>query len=135
MGPNHVLDKGFRTTGATAYTFGEIVTISTDGTTIARDTSAGSLGAKAIVQESIDAEKVVTGKAIINCRVLGISRVIAGAAVPLGSRVTNDVNARAVAVTRAAAGAQPAPVFGQALTAAANPGDQIDVLLTPGATY
>jgi hypothetical protein len=135
MGPNHVLDKGFRTTGAVAYAFGEIVTITTDGTTIARDTSAASLGAKAIVQESIDSTKVATGNAIINCRVLGISRVIAGAAIPLGSRLTNDVNARAVAVTRAIAGAQPAPVFGQALTAAAQAGDQIDVLLTPGATY
>jgi hypothetical protein len=135
MGPNHVLDKGFRTTGAVAYAFGEVVTLSTDGTTIARDTTPGSLGAKAIVQESIDAAKVTTGNAIINCRVLGISRVIAGAAIPLGSRVTNDANARAVAVTRAIAGAQPAAVFGQALTAAVNAGDQIDVLLTPGATY
>jgi hypothetical protein len=135
MGPNFVLDKGFRTTGATAYAFGEIVTLSTDGTTIARDTSAGSLGAKAICYESIDSTKVATGNAIINCRVLGIARVIASGAIPLGSRLTNDVNARAVAVTRAAAGAQPVPVFGQALTAAANAGDQIDVLLTPGATY
>jgi hypothetical protein len=135
MGPNFVLDKGFRTTGSVAFAFGEVVTISTDGTTIARDTAAGSLGAKAICYEAIDAEKVVTGKAIINCRVLGIARVIAAGAVPLGSRVTNDANARAVAVTRAAAGAQPVPVFGQALTPAAQAGDHIDVLLTPGATY
>jgi hypothetical protein len=135
MGPNFILDKGFRCTGSTAYAFGEVVVITGDGTTIARDTTPGSVGPKAIVQEAIDAEKVLTGKAIINCRVLGISRVIASGAVALGARVTNDANARASAVTRAAAGAQPAPVFGQALTPAAQAGDHIDVLLTPGATF
>jgi hypothetical protein len=134
MGPNFVLDKGFRTTGSTAFAFGEPVVLTGDGTTIARATVAGSM-VIGVVQEDIDAPRVLTGKAIINIRMLGISRVIAAGTIALGARVANDASARAVAVTRAAAGAQPAHVFGVALTPAAAAGDHIDVLLTPGDTY
>jgi len=136
-GPNYVLDKGYIATGSTAYALGEAVVQATtnfSGDSVARATSAAAdvLG---VCQETIDANKVATGKAVIDIRLLGITRMIAGAAVAMGDRVTNDASARAVPVARAAAGAQPARVFGRALNAATAAGQHIDVLLTPGATY
>jgi len=133
MGPNYVLDKGFLTSGSTAFAFGEVV-VQTGNKTIARATSAGSL-CLGVCQENLDATKVTTGKAAVDVRILGITRVIAGAAISRGARVTNNTSARAVAVTKAAAGAQPAETFGIALTPASANGDEIDVLLTPGATF
>jgi hypothetical protein len=134
MGPNFVLDKGFQATGSTAYAFGEPVVLVGDGTQIAR-AGAGAANVIGICYEDCELTRVQTGKAVLDTRVLGIARVLAGAAVARDSRVAVDATCRAVAATRAAAGAQPAPVFGIAMTAATQAGDFIDVLLTPGATY
>jgi hypothetical protein len=134
MGPNFVLDKGFRATGSTAYAFGEPVVLTGDGTQMAR-AGAGATNVIGICQEDCEVAKVLTGAAILGVRVLGISRVLAGAAIARDARVGVDATCRAVTVARAAAGAQPAPVIGIALTAATAAGDTIDVLLTPGATW
>jgi hypothetical protein len=134
MGPNFVLDKGFLATGATAYAFGEPVVLTGDGTSIAR-AGAGATNVIGICQEDLELAKLTTGKAILDTRVLGISRVLCGAAVARDARLAVDATCRAVAVTRAIAGAQPAAVFGIALTAATTAGDFVDVLLTPGATW
>jgi hypothetical protein len=133
-GPDHILDKGFVCTGSAAYAFGEAVVQGSTNTSCARATSAGSL-VLGVCQENVDAVKVTTGKASAGVRILGITRCIAGGAVARGARVTNDTNARAVAVTRAAAGAQPANVFGVALSPASQAGDTFDVLLTPANTF
>jgi hypothetical protein len=130
VGPNYILDKGFVAQGSTAYAFGELVVIS------ARATSAGSL-VLGVCQEALDATRLTRAggtKAVIDIRLLGISRVIVGAAVAVGARLTNDASARAVTRTKAIAGAQPLETFGIALTAASAAGQQVDVLLTPGAT-
>jgi hypothetical protein len=134
VGPNFVLDKGFRATGATAYAFGECVVLTTDGTTVARATSANArcIG---IVQDDAEVAKVTTGKLNVSVRLLGISRVLAGAAVAINDRVAVDTTARVVTKVQTAGGAQPTPVIGTALTAATAAGDFIDVLLTPGDTY
>jgi hypothetical protein len=134
MGPNFVLDKGFRATGSTAYAFGEPVVLTGDGQSIAR-AGAAATNVIGVCQEDLEVAKLNTGKAILDVRVLGISRVIAGAAIARDARVAVDATCRAVTQARAAAGAQPAAVFGIALTAAAAAGDHIDVLLTPGATW
>lgn len=128
VGPNYVLDKGFVSTGASAYAFGEAVVLNGDGTKCARATSAGAqvLG---VCQEVLDATRVATGKAVIDIRLLGITRCIAGAAVSVGQKVTNDTSCRAVA-----GGGAGTPSFGIALTAATAAGQMIDVLLTPGNT-
>jgi hypothetical protein len=94
VGPNFVLDKGFRATGAVAYAFGEVVVLTTDG-----------------------------------------ARVLAGGAIAVNDRVANDATCRVVTKAQAAAGAQPTPVVGTAMTAATQAGDFVDVLLTPGDTY
>lgn len=137
VGPNYVLDKGFLAEGGSVeYKFGEIVVHGTALQAVARATTAAATNLfVGVCQETVDAAKVATGKVFVDVRVLGIARVIAGAAVTKGSRVTNDTSARATAVTRAGAGVQPAHVLGIALTPAAAAGDHIDVLLTPGATY
>jgi hypothetical protein len=129
VGPNYVLDKGFVATGSAAYTMGELVTLSGDGTKAARATSAGAL-CIGVCQENVDAAKVTTGKVVFDVRLLGIARVLSGAAVAVGDRLANDATARAVA-SAPAAGVN-ANVFGVALTAATGAGQYIDVLLTPG---
>jgi hypothetical protein len=134
MGPNYILDKGFLTTGATAYARGEMVILTTDGTTIARATTANSrcIG---VVMEDLEVAKVSTGKAVIDIRIMGIARCLVSGAVALNDRVANDVNARLVTKAQTAAGSQPTPVIGTALQASTTAGDMIDVLLTPGDTY
>lgn len=145
VGPNYVLDKGFLATGATAYVFGEIVKVvvgtgsfSTTMNSVVRNTTATVLTTAdtmlGVVQEDLDTVRLATGKAEVGVRLLGISRVQVGAAVTAGKYVTNDTTARAVAVTKAIAGAQPVPVLGYALTGATAAGQFIDVLLTPGAS-
>jgi hypothetical protein len=129
VGPNYVLDKGFVATGSTAYAQGECVNLSGDGTKCARATGAGSL-VIGVCQENVDATRVTTGKVVVDVRLLGITRVLAGAAVAVGSRVGNDATCRAVTVAPAA-GAN-APFFGVALTASTGAGQFIDVLLVPG---
>jgi hypothetical protein len=137
-GPNYVLDKGFLATGGSvAYSLGELVkqaTTNFSGDSVAK-ASAGTDDVIGVCQENVDANKVATGKVVVDIRLLGISRVIAGAAIAMGDRLVSDASARAVPSARAAAGAQPARVFGRALNAATAAGQHIDVLLTPGATY
>jgi hypothetical protein len=128
VGPNYVLDKGFVATGVTAYAQGECVTLSGDGTKCARS-GAGNL-VIGICQENVDATRVTTGKAVVDIRLLGISRVLTGAAVAVGARVGADATSRAITVAPAA-GAN-ASYFGVALTASTGAGQFIDVLLVPG---
>jgi hypothetical protein len=128
VGPNYVLDKGLVATGSTAYKFGEFVTLSGDGTKCARATGAGAPIAF-VSQEDLDTTRLATGKAVIDVRILGIARVLSGAAVAVGAKVSNDASARAV--TGGAAGTSS---HGIALTAATAANQYIDVLLTPGNT-
>jgi hypothetical protein len=131
VGPNYGLDKGFLAQGSTAYQFGEVVRPGTVEQSVIRGTVAmTAAGFAGICQEDLDATRLATGKAIIGVRVLGISRAIAGAAILKDALLVNDTSARVVTQ----GGAAGTPVLGIALTAAANPGDHIDVLLTPGAT-
>jgi hypothetical protein len=134
VGPNYVLDKGHVATGSTAYKFGELVVPSGDGTKVARATTANAR-LRGVCQEAVDVGKVTTGKVVLNVRMLGISRVLAGAAIAVDDQLTNDTTARAVPKTKAGAGAQPGHVFGTALTAATAAGQFVDVLLTPGAQF
>jgi hypothetical protein len=135
VGPNYVLDKGFLAQGSVAYAAGDLVVSGTVEQSVARATSAATLVPFGVCAEDIDATRVATGKAFIGIRLLGIARVKVGAAVSKDARLTNDTSARAVPITRAAAGAQPQPCFGIALTAATAANQFIDMLLTPGGTY
>jgi hypothetical protein len=136
VGPNYVLSKGFLGEGSAAYSKGEIVVQGTAEQAVARATaSAATNDFVGIVVDTIDVAKVLTGKAQVTIAIMGIARVKAGAAVTKGAKLTNDTSARAVTVTRAAAGAQPQNIIGIALTSCSNANEHVDVLLTPGGSY
>lgn len=145
VGPNYVLDKGLLATGATAFALGEIgkavvgtgafVTTAnavSRATTATTNATAGEL--LVVIMEDLDTVRLGTGKAFIDCRFLGIARVQLGATVTALSYVTNDATARAIAVTKAIAGAIPTQCLGIALTGG-TVGQHVDVLLTPGASF
>jgi hypothetical protein len=146
-GPNYVLDKGFLVDSAAlnvqAYRFAKFAA-GTTGNKVTTSTATPVAGALALAADFIvgvyqdeivgmDAAKVLTGKATIGVRMIGISRVIAGAAVTIGSPIMSDSTGRGVVMSALAAGKQ-AWQAGIALTAAGAAGDLIDVLLTPGVT-
>ena len=80
--------------------------------------------------EDIDANKVATGKAIINVRLGGIAPVRVGAAnIPKGARLTS--NASGQVVVQATAGG---PVLGVPLETGGAVGTLSEMYLTPGAT-
>jgi hypothetical protein len=147
LGPNYGLNKGYLATGATAYAFGEIcreianpaASLSSVANAVVRQTTAIATGSAAttlvVCQENLDTVKLGTGKAIISCAKAGAVRVLAGAAVTKGDRVTSDNTARAVTVTKATAGAIPVQVLGIAETDATAAGQFIDVTLTPGGVW
>jgi len=80
-----------------------------------------------IIQESMDASKVTTGKATIGVAITGIMKGIAGGVIAMGAAVRSNASARFVTAT---AGSNAA---GYALSAAAANGDYFDILLTPSA--
>jgi hypothetical protein len=140
-GPNYVLDKGFKVAaGAANVEFGRWCKFNA-GTTGDTVTTSGATSAAAnppavtdflvgVYQETLDAAKVTTGKATAGVRMLGISRMRSGAAVPLGTRVTSDSTGRAIPVVLTAG--QSMHSGGVALTVATAQDQYIDVLLTPG---
>lgn len=129
-GADHILSKGFLATGSAAYNMGELVTLAAGSTLApAQVALANSQGEAVIgvVQEDLDVDKVLTGKAIIGVQVMGIALVISGATdITLGAKVTAGADARAeLALT----GDFP---FGIAMDVPAADGDHFHVLLTPG---
>lgn len=127
MGPNYVLDKGYVVQGTALGQF-ECVKGGTTNTSVTRcDTAAEFV--LGVSQELLDAAKVLTGKATADVRILGISRVVASAAIARMAKVTVTTVGRAVT-----AGVAGTNCFGIALTPASANGDWIDVLLTPGNT-
>jgi hypothetical protein len=135
VGPNYGLNKGFLAQGGVAYAAGDLVVAGSVEQSVTRATSAATLLPLGVCTEDIDIAKVSTNKAFVGVALVGIVRVKCGAAVVKGARITNDTSARGVTVTRAAAGAQPQPCFGIALTATSNANEFFDMLLTPGGTF
>ena len=136
VGPNYGLDKGYLVEGTAAIVFGTVAIAGTgEQTAVTPAATSATIVPEGIWQEDVDAERVATGKVVANVRLTGITRAVAGGVVAKGARLTHDATGRVVAVTRAAAGAQPATVLGIAKTAASAAGTHIDVLLTPGSTF
>jgi len=141
-GANYVLDKGFdvlstynssAAAGVLAYRC--VAINSTTGKIDLNATAtAFSIG---VVQESVDATKVATGKVVADVRLMGITKVRVSdtpGTIVLGSRVApsgtgaNSGGVKLAVTTNAVLGIVVGPVpIG---TPAA--GDLIDVLLTPG---
>ena len=121
MGPNYVLDKGFIAGNAIGQ-FRAVV--QTGDQTCALAGAAGDV--LGVCQEEISAQDATDGR-VADIRIMGITRMIAGAAVTRRDRVAADAQGRAVLATTGQA------VIGIAWTAATAAGEHIDVLLTPGA--
>jgi hypothetical protein len=123
VGPNFVLDKGYRANTAIRQ-FRAVVLVADDQCSEASVAASFCLG---ICQDEVATADA--NKQIANIRLLGISFGIASAAVARMARlaVTNDGR---LVTTTTAGQAQ----VGIALSAAAAAGDWFEVLLTPGAT-
>jgi len=125
---NEILDKSFAVATGSAVTRGTCAVFVTNDQTVTLATTAGGpvLG---VYQETIDAAKIATGKAVAAVRVIGIARVKATGVIARGSRV--KVTATGTVIQTAETTGLKENVVGVALqTAAVN--DEIDVLLTPG---
>jgi hypothetical protein len=138
-GPNYLLDKGYLVdAAATNVEHGRFVKFLPADTTGKKVTTATAPAAPAVAagfcvgvwQDTIDAAKIATGKCVTNVRMMGISRVRAGAAVTIGAAVTSDANGKAIPVP---AGTNDRHQYGIALSPAAADGDYFNCLLTPGA--
>jgi hypothetical protein len=139
-GPNFILDKGYKVDAAATNVehgrFCKFLASDTTGKTVTTSTApavpAVAAGfAVGVYQDTVDAAKVATGKHVIGVRIMGISRVRAGAAIAIGAAVTSDANGKAITV---AASTSNSWSYGIALTPAAADGDYLNVLLTPGVT-
>lgn len=138
-GSSYGLDKGFGV--LTAYSGGTVnkfrlVKVSTAAAPAYGQVDLNVIGTTrsvGVVQEDVDAAKVTTGKAVVDVRLNGITKVFVAATgtVPvLGDRVISGTDGGVVL----AAGAGNIPV-GVVVGAPAtvNNGDIVHVLLTPGA--
>jgi hypothetical protein len=140
-GTDHVLSKGFLTTGAAAYVLGQCV-VPVAGTAldpnqmVIATTGAGGAGATSplgLVQENVDLVKVQTGKAYATVAIAGIAFGIAGAAIAVGAQVIPSGAVAGQLLTSGALGSTNRPLVGIALSPATTIGDIFTVLLTPGA--
>jgi hypothetical protein len=127
---NYILDKGYvavstynssNAAGVVAKRFVKLTANQTIDLNVASNTRPVG-----VVQENVDQAKVATGKAVVDVRVQGIARVIAGGTIAIGGEVMSSTTGTAIAAVTAAN-----IVCGIALQAAVS-GDEIDVELLPG---
>jgi hypothetical protein len=117
-GPNYVLDKGFRAQSATdAYTAVKMGTANESVTVV---------NVVGWLQETPSADDVTAGR-VVNVRLMGITRAIAGAGIARGAPV--KITADGKVITATAAG----PAHGRAMFTVTADGDHVDILITPGA--
>lgn len=142
---DHILDKSFpvlttynssAVAGVVAFRCVKFAVASSTAYIDLQTTAAAGAVTVGVVQENVDQAKVATGKAVVNVRVMGVSRVVANTtpgSIVLGSKVM--CGSAGGAVLAATAGSTVLGlVIGMSVpggTVAA--GDQLDVLLTPGA--
>jgi|SRR5882762_5341458 len=136
VGQNYVLDKGFLATGATAYTAGLILkpAVGSGGQVLNLNTVAiagnAATGLLVVCMEDLDTVRLATGKAQINCALLGLVRVQTTAvAITAGVKIASAANGLA----RAAVSTEN--VLGFAMTGVGSSGGFIDVMLTPGTVF
>lgn len=125
-GPNMVLDKGLKATAAIKQFYCCIL----DTTTKEQVSPTSSLGGQVVgvCQEEITTAFATRGR-VGNIRIMGISRVVADAAYPIGTRVRTAADGRVTALAATTANQNQVGILTTA-TGAAN--DQADCILTPG---
>lgn len=130
---DHILSKGFKVTTGKAYQRGLVAQL-TAAWTIDIGTASSQI-LIGLIEEDLDQVKADTGKAVITVAVQGIARGIASAGITFGQYVTATTGGKLVAMTKAAAGAQPARAIGIAMQTVTTLNDELDVLLTPGGQF
>lgn len=135
-GGNFVLDKGFKvlatynsSAAAGVLEYRAVKVAAGDTIDLVAASSDRTLG---VVQESVDAAKVATGKVVANVRLLGITKMKVGAtpgSIAQGGLVKSDADGEAIAL---ATGSGHIPIGINLTAGTIAAGDLIDVLLTPG---
>jgi hypothetical protein len=126
-GMNFVLDKGFQV--QSAVTKFMVVKYGTADQTCTAVTGVNQVPL-GVTQEDASAADVTKGR-IVNVRLMGIARCIAGGAITRGTRVSVGATGKVLAMV-GTVGVENS--VGIAMMSSAADGDHIDVLLTPGAT-
>jgi hypothetical protein len=139
-GPNQVLDKGFYVDPASAaVNFGCAAIfsgVSQGQVGVLGDTVKASTATTDFVvgvfQETLDATKVSTGKATVDCRLMGITRAVSdgSGAITVGQAIVVSTGAQFKGAS-AAVGNQKMVGFAMS-PAAATAGAVFDLFLTPG---
>lgn len=126
-GPNYILDKGYVVAAAaTGVDFALAVMFADAAGKTVQLTTGATVFTVGVAQDTIDDAKIATGKAVVNVRMIGITRAVAGAAFAVGVPMAPTAAGKfitAVATNR---------VCGVALTPAAADGDHFNMLLLPG---
>lgn len=125
MGPNYVLSKGHLVTGSDAVVEGTLAAADATGIKAATCDTAGEV-VRGVFGESVDADKVKTGKVVANVQLLGIARVLAAGAIAVNDPVATNGSGKAVKATTASHA-----IFGVAMTEGTDKG-YFEVLLTHG---
>ncbi|HVI77444.1 MAG TPA: hypothetical protein VM715_04660 [Candidatus Acidoferrum sp.] len=126
MGPNYVLDKGYVVDTVVL----EFRAVTLTSNTHVKQSDAAAQFVLGVAQWQVDdTAKIAYGKVTVDVRILGITRAIAGVAnIARMQKVGVDALGR---ITNA--GVAGSPALGIAMTPSSQVGDQVDVLLTPGA--
>lgn len=117
---NSVLDKGYRVT--TAIAIFRCVMPVTDDWSVKQADSAGA-AVLGICQETVDATDGTNAKRIVNIRLEGVSKAVAGAAIANGAPVMTTNVGKVITAT------STNKIVGYARSTAAADGDWIDVEL------
>jgi hypothetical protein len=126
-GPNFVLDKGYAAGGAIR----QFRCVELSGSEVVTECNAADDQVWGVCQEEVSAGDATNGR-VVDVRLMGASRCIAGINFAIGARLGTDNQGRVVPVV-VTVGAFHNQV-GVAMQAAAAAGDHVDVLLTPGVT-
>jgi len=130
-GPNFAgLDKGFLVAAAaTGVDFGlGVMYNDAAGTQVKLPTSA-QVFCVGVAQDTLDDAKIATGKAVVNVRMFGITRAVAGAAIAVGAPV--QVGSTGKFITAVATN----NVVGWALSPASADLDHFNLFLVPGGVF
>lgn len=142
---DHILDKSFpvlptynssSVNGVQAYRCVKVSTANAVPTIDLQTTAATGAVTLGVVQENIDAAKVATGKAVANVRVMGVTRVVANTtpgSIVLGSKVMCGSAGGVVLAATAGSTVLGIVISMSVVGGTVAAGDQLDVLLTPGA--
>jgi len=136
---DHILDKGYpvlatyNASAVAGVTQFRVVKLLTTGFIDLAVTAVAATGNIGVVQENVDQAKVATGKAVVDVRIMGVSKVVVqtAAGITLGTRVMCGSAGGAIAAATTGSEVLGFVVGTNSSAGTVGAGDIIDVLLTP----